>query len=95
MLKKIITHGSPVSRLPRGTRIVLDIGGTSKSRKGYIAEGVIHPIFGNALIFSVNANSLECPAVVDDVIDLKSVPDNSVDGIYSSHTIEHISSHHR
>ncbi len=63
---------------------VLDIGGRSK--------GLIGDIGGwkNVQIVSVNLHSFEDPDIIADAVKLEGVADEAYDGIYSSHTIEHV-----
>ena len=75
----------------RKDMIVLDIGGEySFPRKGTISDGTLHPVWHRAVFLSVNIDFRVCPVLLDNAVSLKHIADCSVDGIFSSHTIEHI-----
>lgn len=71
--------------------IVLDIGGEANIwKRRALATRPEHPIWGKATWFTLNIEQLKKPDILDDATTLGRVKDSSVDGIYSSHTIEHI-----
>lgn len=70
--------------------IVLDIGGEANIWQRPLATRPNHPVWGQATWFTLNIEPLKNPDILDDATTLSRVKDNSVDGIYSSHTIEHI-----
>jgi predicted SAM-dependent methyltransferase len=75
----------------RGDKIILDIGGVySLPRKSILSDGTPHPVWREAIFLSVNIDFRVCPVLIDDAVSLKLVPDRFADGIFSSHTIEHI-----
>lgn len=49
-----------------------------------------HPIWGQAIWFTLNIEQEKSPDILDDAVTLRQIKDSSVDGIYSSHTIEHV-----
>ena len=71
--------------------IILDIGGEgSFHTRPTLSAKPAHPRWGKAIWFTLNIEADKEPDIVDDAVALARVCDGSVDGIYSSHTIEHI-----
>lgn len=71
--------------------IVLDIGGEGSIwKRPALVVRPEHPVWGHATWFTLNIDRTKDPDVVDDATTLSRVKDSSVNGLYSSHTIEHI-----
>lgn len=71
--------------------VVLDIGGEGNIwNRPTVSARPDHPIWSQATWFTLNLEPEKAPDLVDNAVTLAQVRDNSVDGIYSSHTIEHI-----
>ena len=73
--------------------IVLDAGGEGNIRhRPAVSAKSEHPVWGQAVWFTVNVEPLKQPDILADATTLAGVRDVSVNGVYSSHTIEHIDS---
>lgn len=70
---------------------ILDVGGEGNlSQRNRLSCRPDHPVWGQVAWFTANIEASKRPDILADAITLSSVRDASVDGIYSSHTIEHI-----
>jgi hypothetical protein len=72
-------------------KIILDIGGIYLNPKNGIVANNLHPFWHDATFISVNIDYKVCPFIIDNAVTLRHIKDESIDGLYSSHTIEHIS----
>jgi len=76
--------------LPEGVRVLLHVGCGSRSE-----DNRVHPQFRGPEWHEVrlDIDPEVDPDIVDTIVDMRSVPSASVDGIWSAHNIEHVYAH--